>query len=141
MFNEVKDHGGERKKFAAGGEREVPKGKGRFDLIPPHPLFRLALHYENGAGKYPERNWEKGLPMHRFIESAMRHLNQFVDGDRTEDHLAAAAWNIFGYMATENWIARGILSKEFYNVPWAPSLPEISLEEANAAKKNANNKR
>lgn len=62
-FDAVKDHGGEKKEFRTGAVREVPKGKGRFDLLPPYPLMRLAKHYENGATKYAERNWEKGLPL------------------------------------------------------------------------------
>ena len=48
-----------------------------------------------GAGKYAPRNWEKGIPWSRCLDSALRHLNKFQRGMTDEDHLAAAAWNIF----------------------------------------------
>jgi hypothetical protein len=53
-----------------------------------------------------------------MIDSAERHLNQFKDGDRTEDHLAAVLWNLFGYIWTEREIEEGRLPKELSDVPW-----------------------
>lgn len=120
-FDEVKDHGGARVRTTTGGEREASTGKGRFDLLPPEPLIRLAKHYENGARKYAPRNWEKGLPLSRFIDSAFRHLVQFMLGERSEDHLAAILWNVAGYMQTEKWIAEGRLPAELSDVPWPAS--------------------
>ena len=122
-FSDVKDHGGERQIFEGGAQREAATGKGRFDLVPPYPHRRLAAHYENGAAKYAERNWEKGLPLSRFVDSAERHLNQFKAGDRTEDHLSAVLWNIYGYMDTERRIAAGELPESLRNVPWPLSVP------------------
>lgn len=86
---------GKREEFQTGMVRDTRTGKGRFDLISPIALRRLAAVYEKGAIKYSPRNWEKGAPMSRFMDSALRHLNQFKEGDRDEDHLAQAAWNIF----------------------------------------------
>lgn len=127
MFDEVKDHGGERQvAVPGGGEREVLPGKGRFDLVPFYPHLRLAQHYENGAAKYAARNWEKGLPLGRFIDSAERHLGQFKDGDRSEDHLAAVLWNIYGYIWTEREIQAGRLPAELMTVPWLPSTAKPS---------------
>ena len=125
-FGEVRDHGGERQTTLTGGEREASSGKGRFDLIPAYPLLRLAQHYENGAKKYADRNWEKGLPLGRFLDSAERHINQFKDGDRSEDHLAAVLWNVAGYIWTEREIEEGRLPKELATVPWPPSTIEQS---------------
>jgi hypothetical protein len=121
MFDKVNDHGGEREHSVTGGEREAPTGKGRFDLVPSYPIRRLAQHYEHGAKKYAARNWEKGLELGRFIDSAERHMNQFKDGDRTEDHLAAILWNICGYLWTEREIQEGRLPQELSTVPWPPS--------------------
>lgn len=121
MYEEVKDHGGERQVTVTGGEREASIGKGRFDLVPSYPHLRLAKHYENGAKKYAERNWEKGLDLKRFIDSAERHMNQFKDGDRSEDHLAAILWNIYGYIWTEREIEEGRLPKSLSTVPWPSS--------------------
>ena len=89
---------GERQEFATGAVRDPAKGKGRYDLITPHALHRLALHYEAGAAKYADRNWEKGIPASRCFDSAVRHLFKWAIGLSDEDHLAAAAWNLFAIM-------------------------------------------
>lgn len=34
---------GERQEFDTGAVRDIQEGKGRYDLIPPEPLMRLAL--------------------------------------------------------------------------------------------------
>lgn len=95
IYNKVADSG-KREEFSTGSLRDTRDGKGRFDLIPVGPLKRLARHYENGAKKYGEHNWEKGQPSSRYWDSAMRHLVSYMEGDRSEDHLAAVAWNAFG---------------------------------------------
>jgi len=108
-FNNVKDDGHARKVESTGAVREIAEGKGRFDLIPPYPLLRLAQHYENGAKKYAPNNWTKGLPLWRFLDSATRHMNSYRDGDTSEDHMAAAIWNLFGYVHTKREIEMGRL--------------------------------
>ncbi len=114
-FNEVKDSG-ERQEFITGSKRDTNKGKGRFDLIPAYALKRLAQHYENGADKYGDRNWELGQPLARYLDSAIRHAFAFLGGSRDEDHLAAVAWNALAYIETESRIAKGILPKELDNI-------------------------
>lgn len=96
----IKDSG-ERSEFDSGAVRDMHEGKGRFDLLPMCVLIRLAKHYENGAKKYEERNWEKGIPAHSFADSAMRHLVKYMDGWDDEDHLIAAIWNLCGLAWTE----------------------------------------
>lgn len=78
--------------------REPTAGKGRYDLISPFATRRLAEWYDLGSQKYEPRNWEKGMPFSRYIDSAKRHIDKFVMGMDDEDHLAAAAWNIFAIM-------------------------------------------
>lgn len=107
---ETKDSG-RREEFQTGSRRDTREGKGRFDLIPAYPLFRLADLYERGAAKYGDRNWEKGQPLGRYLDSAFRHLMNYQDGDRSEDHLTAVVWNIFGYLWTEEMIRRGQLTE------------------------------
>ncbi len=92
---------GERQQFDTGAVRDPSKGKGRYDLISPYATLRLALHYEAGAAKYDDRNWEKGIPASRCLDSAKRHLDKWLMGMKDEDHLAAAAWNIFAIMHFE----------------------------------------
>ena len=96
----TKDSGG-RESFASGMVRDLRSGKGRYDLITPFGLKRLADVYERGAQKYDDRNWEKGAPYCRFIDSAMRHIQQWLMGEADEDHLAQAAWNLFAIMHLE----------------------------------------
>ena len=92
---------GERTQFASGAVRDMSEGKGRMDLIPWCAILRLSKHYEAGAKKYAERNWEKGIPAHSFLDSAFRHLAKYADGATDEDHLIAAVWNLCGLAWTE----------------------------------------
>jgi hypothetical protein len=110
-FTEVKDSG-QRRETITGAVRDRVQGKGRYDLITPIGLRRLALHYENGARKYKDRNWEKGMPLSWFLDSAIRHLFDYLSGDRSEDHLAAVAWNALGYIHIEQLIRDSKLPKE-----------------------------
>lgn len=88
------------KEYETGAVRDTG-GKGRMDLLPMCALLRVSKHMENANTHYPERNWEKGLPMHSMIDSAMRHLAKYVDGWTDEDHLCAAATNLLMAMWTE----------------------------------------
>lgn len=116
-FTEVKDSG-ERQEFETGSVRDTREGKGRYDLIPTEPLRRLAVHYENGAKKYGDRNWEKGQPISRHFDSAQRHLEKAKDGLQDEDHLAAAIWNMFAIIATEKWCEERKLSTDLLDMPY-----------------------
>ena len=78
--------------------REPTTGKGRYDLISPFGIDRIAKWYELGAQKYAARNWEKGMPFSRYVDSAKRHLNKYIMGMEDEDHLAAACWNLIAIM-------------------------------------------
>ena len=71
-----------------------------YNLMPYWPMLRLAKLYEYGAKYYGGRNWEKGLPVDRTMQSARRHISQAIccmlDPElQKEDHAAAALWNIF----------------------------------------------
>ena len=99
-YTQVQDSG-ERRQFETGAVRDMRTGKGRFDLIPPKAMFRLAVHFENGSVKYGDRNWEKGIPISSFIDSALRHIFCYLDGWDEEDHLTAGAWNLICAMHTE----------------------------------------
>ena len=59
----------------------------------PTLMLDVAKHFENGALKYGEHNWEKGIPISRYIDSAVRHLMKYCDGKTDEDHAAAFVWN------------------------------------------------
>lgn len=93
QWDKVKDSAN-KTAFGTGSMRDTQDNKGRYDLIPSSVLKRLAQHYENGARKYAERNWEKGQPLHQYYNSALRHLEAIKDADISEDHFAAAIWNV-----------------------------------------------
>ena len=97
--------------------REPETEKGRYDLISPIALHRLAQHYENGSKKYADRNWEKGIPLSRLLSSAMRHLNKLIAGMDDEDHAAAVCWNIFAYIHIKEMINRDKLSEIYNDIP------------------------
>lgn len=109
-FDGVVDSGA-RRDFGTGSVRDVADGKGRFDLLPFYPIERIAQHFENGARKYGDRNWQKGQPLHVYLDSGLRHTFKLLDGWSDEDHAAAAAWNLLAYMWTAREIAEGRLPR------------------------------
>lgn len=64
-------------------------------------LLEVSKHYEEGAKKYDERNWEKGIPLHCYIDSAVRHYLKHVRGDEDECHDRAFVWNLLGAVWTQ----------------------------------------
>lgn len=63
-------------------------------------MLELAKHYEDGAKKYSENNWQKGIPSHCYIDSGVRHYLKFRRGDMDEPHGRAFLWNLFGALWT-----------------------------------------
>ena len=57
-------------------------------------LLEVAKHFEDGSVKYGDRNWEKGIPVHCYIDSAVRHYLKYRRGDNDEPHDRAFMWNI-----------------------------------------------
>ncbi len=117
-FDHVEDSG-TRLETSTGATRDTQVGKGRYDLVLalPHMIYRLARHFENGAVKYGDDNWRKGLPLRRFIDSAFRHLCQYAEGKENEDHLTAAIWNLMCHGETANEIKAGRLDPELDDMP------------------------
>lgn len=63
-------------------------------------MLEVSRQYEDGAVKYGERNWEKGIPVHCYIDSAVRHYLKWLRGDKDEPHDRAVVWNLLGAMWT-----------------------------------------
>ena len=104
-------------KFDTGAERDTG-GKGRCDLLPHSALLRVSRQMEGALAEHEERNWEKGIPMHSFLDSAMRHLFKYMDGWVDEDHLAAAATNVLMALWTEDHMP------EMQDIPTRPEYDE-----------------
>lgn len=56
--------------------------------------LEVAIHFEEGAKKYGDNNWRKGIPVRCYIDSAIRHYLKWVRGDKDEPHDRAFCWNI-----------------------------------------------
>ena len=108
---------------ATGAERSDTKGRGRYDFLTPQSERRIARVMEANGAKYPAHNWEKGMPMSRFLDSLIRHLNQYRMGERNrnievgDDHLAQAAWNLLGLMFMEEEILAGRQPSKYNDIP------------------------
>lgn len=89
------------KKFKSGAVRGKEATNARYDLITPIGLRRLAETYGEGSLKYGDENWLKGIDCKNLMNHALTHLNQYLNGDTTEDHLAHASWNLFAIMHNE----------------------------------------
>lgn len=126
---EVKSSG-EKQEFSSGAHRDTPIGKGRYDLISMFALKEIARVYEEGARLYGDRNWEKGFPLSRLLDSALRHVCQCIEGKNDENHAAQGAWNLMAFIHTRELIKRGILPKELNDLP-NYMLKNVEREEAN----------
>lgn len=70
----------------------VPSGSTKMNVA--NMFLEVSKHFEAGAEKYGEYNWQKGLPIHCYINSAVRHLLKYFRGDEDESHDRAFVWNI-----------------------------------------------
>lgn len=57
-------------------------------------ILEVAKHFEEGAKKYGENNWRKGIPVKFYIDSAVRHYLKHDMGEIDERHDRAFCWNI-----------------------------------------------
>ena len=60
----------------------------------PTMVLELSVHFEQGANKYAEDNWKRGIPVNCYIDSAIRHYLKWLRGDTDERHDRAFVWNI-----------------------------------------------
>lgn len=81
------------KTFNSGAQRQELET--RFDLVCPEGLKALADICSEGAIKYGEFNWTKGIPRQNIVNHLENHLNLYKKGKRDEDHAAKIAWAAF----------------------------------------------
>ena len=115
--NSIKDYG-DRRHFTPGAVRDVVTDKGRIDLMPPRAERELAIHFQQGARKYSDRNWEKGIPLSVFIDSLRRHCGKIMIGEHDERHDRALAWNAMAFLETVERIKEGALPVELDDINW-----------------------
>ncbi len=108
---------GQREHFPSGMVRDASEGKPRLSLLSPFFIERIGQWSTLGAKKYSPRNWEKGSPFSRVLDSLERHVMKWKQGQRDEDHLAAIAWNAMAIIHYEAMIERGVLPAELDDMP------------------------
>lgn len=100
-MKEVTDKGCE---YQTGAVRSADAESVRYDLISPIGLKAVAEACAEGAEKYDDYNWERGMPASDLLNHALRHIYEFLAGDRSENHLGHAAWNLLGAIhSLEQW--------------------------------------
>ena len=65
----------------------------------PDMMLEVSEHFEAGNNKYPPDadgtpNWQKGIPIHCYVDSGVRHYLKFKRGDDDERHDRAFIWNM-----------------------------------------------
>ena len=87
-------------------------------------LLEVSKHFEEGAKKYGENNWQKGIPTNCYIDSAVRHYLKYLRGDKDEPHDRAFVWNILCCMWT-------CINKPELNVYKKENINESNTNSAN----------
>lgn len=116
MSQDLKDSGA-RQEFQTGAVRDTAGNKPLLELVPGWAAYAYGWIMEAGARKYSARNWEKGMPMSRYISSAQRHIELYKMGFRDEPHLWQALWNVGGAIHTQVLVYLGVYPTEFYDLP------------------------
>ena len=89
------------REFPTGAVRDSDADATRYDLISPQAMERLAATYAEGAAKYSDHNFRKGIPYSVMANHALRHIYRWLAGEDGEDHLAHAACGLFGLIEFE----------------------------------------
>lgn len=82
----------EQETFPTGAKRSSLRA--RYDLLTPIGLRRVAEAAADGVERYEPYNCERGLGVLVYLNHAIAHIYAHLGGDRSEDHLGHAAWNL-----------------------------------------------
>lgn len=84
--------------------------------------LEVSKHFKDGALKYSDHNWRKGIPLNRYVDSAMRHLVKWYRGDQDEPHDRAVLWNLICC----HWTMCNFPyeNTEIMNLPWCKQFQE-----------------
>ena len=124
MDYNIKDSG-EHRNFPTGARRDKKEGKGRYDLLPFRTIHHLAIHFQKGAAKYEPNNWRRGIPTHEYVDSALRHISQFMIGSEDENHLISAIWNLCCLYETILMIQNKELEENLNTLYYKTKIPDI----------------
>ena len=119
---------GARSEFATGAVRDAMVGKGLPSLIPPCAIRALARRFEDGATKYGRDNWQKGIPLSRYVDAIFRHTMAMSEGQDGEDHAGAVLWNAAAFMWTLEAIRKGSLPRELNDLTYFAGEVEVDSQ-------------
>lgn len=97
----MKEVEGANVRYGTGAVRSSDAESTRYDLISPIGLEAVARACAEGAAKYGDYNWERGMPVGDLLNHAIRHVYRYLAGDREEDHLGHAAWGLLAAIHSE----------------------------------------
>jgi len=100
------------------------KGKLRYDLVEPRAFEDFVKVLTDGANKYFDRNWERGLSWTSVIASLKRHIAAIEKGEDFDPeskrlHIAHAACNVH------------FLNAYYYTFPQGDDRPKRFLKQPN----------
>ena len=97
----------------------------------PHAMLDVSLHYKRGLEKYGERNWEKGIPLHSYIDSGTRHFIKWLAHFDDERHDLAFIWNLLCCCHTQQRIDNdSLFDLPFCKVPKASTSSHVDTMNA-----------
>jgi hypothetical protein len=82
----------------------------------PTMLLEVGKHFEEGAKKYGENNWQKGIEPKYYVDSAIRHYLKWRRGDKDEPHDRAFVWNIMCCIWEVDWHKKSDAQKVEENI-------------------------
>jgi hypothetical protein len=104
-FNKVQSSSGPPREFGTGAKRDSDTNKPKLAMFlrffPAEAMERVGAHYRNGAVRYGDHNWQRGIPASECLESLCRHVEKVAKGDTSEDHLSAIVFNAAAIMYYE----------------------------------------
>jgi hypothetical protein len=87
--------------FDSGMKRDNDENKPYVHNLQGYTRLRFGYLTRMGARNYGDGNFLLGSPSEDALKSLDRHLAKFLDGDRSEDHLAAMIFNVQLVMLNE----------------------------------------
>lgn len=72
----------------------------RFDLVLSNDVGfrRLAEAFGEGFLKYGANNWMNGFDESVLLNHTLKHISDYIAGDKSDDQLAHAIWNLYTLM-------------------------------------------
>lgn len=129
MSVSVKDSG-ERRVSKTGAQRDKGMGKGRPSLILWSMIQELSKILEAGEFKYEAFNYEKGMPLSWYFDSALRHIFKHLAGYRDENHLPMGIFNLAAAIDCKRKIDAGLIPEEMDDLRIPLSNEDVEKLEA-----------